>query len=52
MNPLGTIDVLFFDEIGQLCAEFFAALEIIYRRVRKSETFMGGVIVISTMGHL
>ena len=29
----------------------FAVLEIIFHIVRKSETFVGGVIVISTMGH-
>ena len=51
MNLLRTIHILFFDEIGQLCADFFAALEIICFRLRESETFMGGVIVMSTMYH-
>ena len=45
------LDILFFDEIGQLPAEIFAAIEIILRRVRDSNEFMGGVIIISTMDH-
>ena len=51
LNLLRIIDVLFFDEIGQLPAEIFAAIEIILRRVRDSNEFMGGVIIISTMDH-
>ena len=43
------LDILFFDEIGQLPAEIFAAIEIILLRVRDSNKFMGGVIIISTI---
>ena len=50
-NLLRMLDILFFDEIGQLPAEIFAAIEIILRRVRDSNEFMGGVIIISTMDH-
>ena len=39
----------FFDEIGQLCAKYFATFEIIFCEGRESETFMGGVVIISTM---
>ena len=51
LNLLRMLDVLFFDEIGQLPAEIFAAIEIILRRVPDSNEFMGGVIIISTMDH-
>ena len=45
------LDVIFFDEIGQLPAETFSAIEIILRRVRKNDIFLGGVLLISTMDH-
>ena len=51
LNLLRMLDILFFDEIGQLPAEIFAAIEIILPRVRDSNEFMGGVIIISTMDH-
>ena len=51
LNLLRMLDILFFDEIGQLPAEIFATIEIILRRVRDSNEFMGGVIIISTMDH-
>ena len=35
LNVLMVLDVIFFDEIGQLPAETFSAIEIILRRVRK-----------------
>ena len=51
LNLLRIIDVLFFDEIGQLPAELFSVLEIIFRRVRGNNIFMGGVLIISTTDH-
>ena len=41
-NLLRMLDILFFDEIGQLSAEIFTEIEIILRRVRDSNTFMSG----------
>ena len=51
VNLLRILDVLFFDEIGQLPAELFSSLEIIFRRIRGNNIFMGGVVIISTMDH-
>jgi len=45
------LDILFFDEIGQLPAELFSAIEIIFRRIRKNNIFLEGVVIISTMDH-
>ena len=52
MNLLTTLDVLFIDKIGQLSAEILSTIEIILQRIRNnSNTFMGGVIIISTLDH-
>jgi DNA replication protein DnaC len=53
-NPLAlyilqTIDVLFVDELGQLPAQLMSVLDIILRRIRNSNQYMGGVLLISTM---
>ena len=45
---LQTLDVLFIDELGQLSAQLISCLDIILRRVRNSNLFMGGVIIIAT----
>ena len=45
------MDILLIDEIGQLSAELFSAIEIIFRRMRNTNIFMRGVVVISTMDH-
>ena len=45
------IDILFIDEIGQLPAELLAVLDIILRRLRDTNIFMGGVIIICTIDH-
>jgi predicted GIY-YIG superfamily endonuclease len=46
---LQTIDVLCIDELGQVSAQFISVLDIIMRRVRNSNQYMGGVLVIATM---
>ena len=52
LNFLRTLDVLFYDEIGQLSAEMLSVLDLILRTIRGSNTFFGGVLTISTMDHL
>ena len=49
---LKALDVLLLDELGQLAAELISILDIIFRRIRQSNAFMGGVLVISTMDPL
>ena len=51
VNMLLILDVLFLDEIGQLPVEVLSTLDIILQRVRNTDIFMGGVIIISTMDH-
>ena len=51
LNLLRKIDVLFIDEIGQLSSELLAVIEIILRRIRDNNIFMGGAIIISTIDH-
>ena len=50
-NMLLILDVLFLDEISQLPSEMLSTLSIILRRVRNTDIFIGGVIIISTMDH-
>lgn len=42
------LDVLFLDELGPLSNLFIASADIICRYVRKSDHYMGGLIVVST----
>ena len=50
-NLIMILDVLFLDEIGQLSAELLSVLDIILRKLRNNNIFMGGILVISTMDH-
>ena len=51
LNLIRTLDVLLLDEIGQLSAEMLSVLDMILRRIRENNIFMGGILVISTMDH-
>ena len=51
MDFLRTINVIFFDEMGQCSAEFSAIFDIIMRQVRNSNIFMGEVLPIFTIDH-
>lgn len=48
---LRSIDVIFFDEMGQVSSEFLATFDIILRRIRNSNIYMGGVLFIFSMDH-
>ncbi len=52
INLLLILDILYVDEIGQLSAETLSILDIIMRRLRGVNIFMGGLIIICTMDHL
>lgn len=45
------LDILFFDEIGQLSSELLAVLDIIFCRIRDTNIFFGGVVIIGTIDH-
>ena len=46
-----SIDVIFFDEMGQVSSEFLATFDIILRKIRNSNIYMGGVLFIFSMDH-
>ena len=46
---LRRLDVLFLDECGQVSAELLSILDIILRKIRNSNLFMGGILVIGTI---
>ena len=46
-----TLDVIFFDEMGQVSSEYLSTLDIILRKVRGSNVFFGGILIIFTMDH-
>lgn len=49
MQYLKSIDMLAFDEFGQLSAELLDVQDVILRRVRGNNNFMGGVLIVSTI---
>ena len=51
LHAVLTLDVLFLDECGQISAEQVATLDIIFRKVRKSNMPFGGVLIIGTLDH-
>ena len=48
---LTSLDVLICDEMGQLSSNFVAMLDIILRRLRDNNLYLGGVLVIGTLDH-
>ena len=51
LSLLRKIDILFFDEIGQLPSELLAVIDIILRRIRDTNIFLGGVVIFGTIDH-
>ena len=51
LQILQMMDILFFDEIGQLSANMLSCLDIILRRVRDNNIFLGGILFICTLDH-
>ena len=51
LSLLRKLDILFVDEIGQLPSELLAVLDIILRRIRDTNIFFGGVVIIGTIDH-
>ena len=51
LKILMSIDVLFIDEIGQISSEMLSCLDIILRKIRNNNIFMGGVLLICTLDH-
>ena len=51
IQVISSLNILFIDEIGQLSAEMLCTLDIILRKVRQNNIFLGGLLVIGTMDH-
>ena len=51
LNLLLSLDVLICDELGQTSAEFWATIDIILRRIRNTNIYLGGVLIIGTIDH-
>ena len=51
MNMLETVNVLFFDEIGQVSAEMISVLDMILREVRNCNIFLRGILGTCAMDH-
>jgi predicted GIY-YIG superfamily endonuclease len=46
---LQRLDVLAFDELGQISSELKSCIDMIMRRIRDSDQYMGGVLVLATI---
>ena len=51
LNILKMVDVLFLDEVGQISSEMLSCLDMILRRVRSNNIFLGGILFICTLDH-
>ena len=51
LNILKMVDVLFLDEVGQISSEMLSCLDMILRRVRNNNIFLGGILFICTLDH-
>ena len=45
------MQVLFIAELGQVSTEILAILDIILRKIRNSNMYLGGLLVIGTLDH-
>ena len=45
------LQIIFLDELGQVSSEMLAVLDIILRKVRNSNTYLGGLLIIGTLDH-
>ena len=51
LNFILSLDILFIDELGQLSSELIAILDIIVRKIRNTNLFFGGILIMFTMDH-
>ena len=51
LNVLKAVDVLCLDEIGQISSQMLSCLDLILRRVRNNNIFLGGMLFICTLDH-
>ena len=51
LSILKMVDVLFLDEIGQISADMLSCLDMILRKIRNNNIFLGGLLFICTLDH-
>ena len=51
-HALLTVDILFFDELGQISGQQMSAIDIILRKERESQVPFGGVLLLGSMDHV
>ena len=51
LNMLKMIDIIFLDEVGQVSCELMTCLDLILRRIRNNNIFLGGLLFICTLDH-
>ena len=51
LHTLRNLHILFIDEIDRVSAEMLATFDIILRKIRGNNIFVGGLLIISTLGH-
>ena len=51
LDFMRSVDILFFDEMGQVSSLMLSILDMILRKVRHNNIFMGGVLLIFSMDH-
>ena len=51
LNVLRSLELLLLDEAGQMSAELLSVLDIILRRIRSNNIFLGGILLLCTMDH-
>ncbi len=45
------MDIIFIDELGQLSSDLMAILDIVHRKLRNSNVYFGGVLLVFTLDH-
>ena len=51
LTILKMVDVLFLDEVGQISCEMMSCLDLILRKIRNNNIFLGGLLFICTLDH-
>ena len=51
LDFLRSVNIIFFDEMGQVSDVTLAMIDIVLRKVRNSNVYMGGVLIIFSMDH-
>lgn len=47
-----SVDVILFDEVGQLSSEQFSLIDIILRQIRKNDMPFGGALILGSFDHM